>query len=319
MQINFYGLKDDLAKNLITQALSKNFNPRIDSVSISFNHDHSFDFPDSDFRVLILWEPAAVMPWQYNKNNLAKFDLVIPMSSWRAKRLGIKEFAYHPYDANGFNPISPFTVRREGIVMVNSAKFSAGKSSLYGLRRATSKALAESDINYFLFGSNWKMSRFMELRKRFVALRNSIIASDEISWRELTSQLWYQYPEYSGWIHDKFQVLSQYELSLVIENESDWVTEKIFDSIYAGTVPVYVGPDLSDEFPLIESCVIRADSTPQGVLAAVHSATGDQIALRKHAIEAFVNDKSDKGIGFWSPRSQWKRVGEIVSRRLSIG
>jgi hypothetical protein len=200
--------------------------------------------------------------------------------------------------------------------MVNSAKFSAGKSSLYGLRRATSKALAESEINYCLFGSNWKMSRIMELRKRFVALRNSIVASEEISWRELTSQLWYQYPEYSGWIDNKFEVLSQYELSLVIENEIDWVTEKIFDSIYSGTVPVYVGPDLSHEFPLLESCVIRADSTVEGVLAAVRSATKEQIAFRKRAIEMFVNDQSENGIDFWSPKIQWGHVSKIIEQRL---
>jgi hypothetical protein len=316
VRIEFFGLKDDLAKALITQALTKNINPRIDSVSVSFNHDPSFIFPQSDFRVLILWEPAAVMPWQYNSKNLSKFDLVIPMSSWRARRLGIKEFAYHPYDANGIDSISPFTSRQKGIVMVNSAKFSAGKSSLYGLRRATSKALAESEINYCLFGSNWKMSRIMELRKRFVALRNSIVASEEISWRELTSQLWYQYPEYSGWIDNKFEVLSQYELSLVIENEIDWVTEKIFDSIYSGTVPVYVGPDLSHEFPLLESCVIRADSTVEGVLAAVRSATKEQIAFRKRAIEMFVNDQSENDIDFWSPKIQWGHVSKIIEQRL---
>jgi len=318
VQINFFGLKDDLAKALIAQELNKNVISRLDSVSVSFNHDPSFEFPQSDFRVLILWEPAAVMPWQYNRNNLSKFDLVIPMSSWRAKRLGIKEFAYHPYDSKGINPISPFTARRKGIVMVNSAKFSAGRSSLYGLRRAASKALEESEIDYSLFGSNWKMSRIMEIRKRFVALRNSIVASEEISWRELTSQLWYKYPEYSGWIDNKFEVLSQYDLSLVIENESDWITEKIFDSIYAGTVPVYVGPNLSDEFPLLGSCVIRADSTVEGVLAAVRSATSEQITLRKRAIETFVSDQSENGIDFWSPRIQWGRVSKIIGHRLSI-
>jgi hypothetical protein len=318
VQIEFYGLKDDLAKALIRQSLPKKAHPRINSVSISFNHDPSFEFPQKDFRVLILWEPAAVMPWQYKRKNFSKFDLVIPMSSWRATRLGIKEFAYHPYNAVGINPISPFTARQKGIVMINSAKFSGGKSSLYGLRRATSKALAQSDLDYSLFGTNWKMSRIMELRKRFVALRNSIVACEAISWRELTSQLWYQYPEYSGWINDKLTVLSQHELALVIENESDWVTEKIFDCIYAGTVPVYVGPDLSHEFPLIESCVIRATSTVEGVLSAVRNITAEQLVLRKSAIERFVMDQTERGIQFWRPENQWRTVGEIISKELDL-
>ena len=318
MQIEFYGLKDDLAKSLIYKSLATLQNLQISSVSVSFNHDPSFEFPSAEFNVLILWEPAAVMPWQYNPKNFSKFDLIIPMSSWRARNMQIEEFAYHPYNVQEKDAISPFSKRERKIVMINSAKFSAVESSLYGLRRSVSKHLAELDIDYALYGTNWKMSKVMELRKRFVALRNAVIAGSGVSWGEFTSELWYQYPEYVGWVEDKFSILSQFELSLVIENEADWVTEKVFDSIYAGTVPIYIGPDLSEEFPLIESCLIRARPTVQGVMDAILNTTDDQLLIRKRAIDEFVKNPTDQGIAFWSSENQWRRVSAIISKKLGM-
>jgi len=134
----------------------------------------------------------------------------------------------------------------------------------------------------------------------------------------LTSELWYGYPEYVGWVEDKFSILSQFELSLVIENEADWVTEKIFDSIYAGTVPIYVGPDLSEEFPLIERCLIRANPTALGVMDAILNTTDEQLLIRKSAIDAFVKDRTGQGIEFWSPENQWRRVSTIISNKLAM-
>lgn len=50
----------------------------------------------------------------------------------------------------------------------------------------------------------------------------------------------------------KLNVLSQYKFSLCFENTSfpGYITEKIFDCFFAGTIPVYLGaPDISDYVP----------------------------------------------------------------------
>jgi hypothetical protein len=52
------------------------------------------------------------------------------------------------------------------------------------------------------------------------------------------------YPSYRGTIKNKWDVLPKYRFSLCYENihdESGWVTEKIFDSMRAGCVPIYWG------------------------------------------------------------------------------
>ncbi len=57
---------------------------------------------------------------------------------------------------------------------------------------------------------------------------------------------------YKGSCSSKMDVLSEYRFSLCFENMPmlGYVTEKIFDCFYAGTVPIYLGaPDISDLIP----------------------------------------------------------------------
>jgi len=57
---------------------------------------------------------------------------------------------------------------------------------------------------------------------------------------------------YRGSLDSKMDILSQYRFSLCFENMPmrGYVTEKIFDCLYAGTVPVYLGAqDISDLIP----------------------------------------------------------------------
>ncbi len=54
---------------------------------------------------------------------------------------------------------------------------------------------------------------------------------------------------YQGAAAEKYDVLSRYRFAVCYENMAlrGWITEKIFDCFYAGTVPVYLGaPDITD-------------------------------------------------------------------------
>lgn len=309
-RIKFYGLDSSVAKGTIERLLAQEKYKNV-VVSVSFNHDPSFEIPDSDYRVLILWEPSAVMPWQYKKSNREKFDLVIPMSSWRAKQLGYERYSFHPYSAPR-KFISPWVQRENRIVMINAAKFSAGINSNYGLRRAASKALFNSNVEYTLYGANWTMSRTMEILKRTVALRNSLKARERIDFKELTSNLFYRYPEFKGHVDDKFSLLGNTEMSLVIENESDWVTEKLFDSICAGAIPVYVGPDLSREFKELEQCLIRVEDNVKDIVNTVKNVSQLTLDMKKEAIVEYLKLTDKKGISFWKPELLWERVALII-------
>jgi hypothetical protein len=53
-------------------------------------------------------------------------------------------------------------------------------------------------------------------------------------------------------VEDKAQVLGQYEFAICFENMAleGWITEKLFDCLFVGTVPVYLGaPDIDRWVP----------------------------------------------------------------------
>ena len=57
---------------------------------------------------------------------------------------------------------------------------------------------------------------------------------------------------YKGACASKYEVLSQYEFALCFENMAmkGYITEKIFDCLYAGTIPLYLGAkDITDLIP----------------------------------------------------------------------
>lgn len=62
---------------------------------------------------------------------------------------------------------------------------------------------------------------------------------------------------YRGSVEDKYRKLSEYNFALAFENcqLSGYITEKIFDCFFAGTVPIYLGaPDIKEYIP--ENCFI---------------------------------------------------------------
>ena len=54
------------------------------------------------------------------------------------------------------------------------------------------------------------------------------------------------FSNYLGEVEDKKEVLSKYKYSIVIENSSDYLSEKLFDVMFSGCIPIYVGPNLAN-------------------------------------------------------------------------
>jgi hypothetical protein len=226
--------------------------------SSDIHFELNFDFPNKKlfgkYNVLIASEPASVVPWQYKKNILSRFDLIIPTGKTRSENLSLKEWVPFPYkfQAHTINE----KLRINNVIMINAAKFSAHKKSLYGFRRKTSKELFNLQIGYKLAGENWKMPKTKEIRERIWAVRKEMRAGNLPNLQEAFSHIFYRFPEYSGRVDNKITELSKYKYALVIENEPDYISEKLFDAIAAKCVPIYVGENLAD-FKFLKNCVVQ--------------------------------------------------------------
>jgi hypothetical protein len=208
---------------------------------------------------------------------MSKFQLVISCGQQRSQNLRIDDFILHPYDIKAH--IIDESNRDKQFVVINSAKFSANRKSLYGLRRKVLKSLDKNHIQVTLFGDNWHMKKTKELRERIWAVRKELTANRFPSLTEAFSQFFYRYPSYKGGVEDKLLTLSKFKYAIVIENEPDFISEKLFDAIVAKCVPIYVGPDLS-MYEHLNKCVVALPANDKELLNFILR-DNDEIYLQK--------------------------------------
>lgn len=125
--------------------------------------------------------------------------------------------------------------RERRVVVINGNHKPASRDrELYSKRIEAMVALAETEL-VDLYGRGWDrwLSRsslwmhYWKNRKQLMAI-------------------------YKGPCESKFEILSRYDFCLCFENMAmnGYMTEKLFDCLYAGTVPIYYGaPDVSSYIP----------------------------------------------------------------------
>ena len=106
---------------------------------------------------------------------------------------------------------------------------------------------------------------------------------------------------YKGKCASKFEVLQNYEFCLCFENMSmdGYITEKLFDCLYAGTIPLYMGaPDVLDYIPEGVFVDCRRYSTWEEMWEALATMTADEILSFRNAGRNFL--KSDIAKRFYN-------------------
>jgi len=283
------------------------------SVNIYFNHNNNLTLNPDEINVLLLWEPEVVMPEQYRKKIIEKYNLVIPFNKDRANRLGLLHYLNHPYDFS-IKKI-PSIEPQKLIAFVNAKKFSAISRSLYGLRRKSLVEISNKGIPIEIFGPNWDESYLKEFRERLWALRRAVKAIRFPDFSEAFSEFGYKYTNYLGSMKDKGTSLPNYKYTLVIENDIDSVTEKVFEAIECHSVPIYIGASLQD-FTDLQKCVIQVQPDILELIKVVDELS-DQIYVKKISfVKDFLDRESQDRIEF-SSEHNWKKLAVIIDSYLA--
>ena len=105
-------------------------------------------------------------------------------------------------------------------------------------------------------------------------------------------------PCYKGTVDRKIDTLSQYQFSICYENAekiSGYITEKIFDSFFAGCIPIYWGaPNINDHIP--KECFIdrRDFSTHQELYGYLSKMSESDFNHQLDKIDDFLNSSYSK-------------------------
>ena len=212
--------------------------------------------------VLVKNEPSIVIPAHGKSRVDSKFDSVLEVGRPFGK---IVTRWPQTWNTNYFD--NPKRIDRT--VAMSANKFSFIKGELYSLR-----AKAYAEIKFLdLFGSGWNRSLFFDLLKLAKELQIAVLAAPRKLTSSCAGNLRIRPCNFLGPAEDKLEALSRYKVSLVIENSTEFVSEKLIDSILAGTIPVYVGPPV-EIFGIPKELVVSAEPKILCIQAALAKAHG---------------------------------------------
>ena len=170
-------------------------------------------------------EPPHVDPLFYDSTLASSFDYLYLCATPKSSHSYVKHlgFAVTKYATEWL----PYEQRRLATTII-SCKFALFQGSLY-LERFKSLLSFQKEVGdqFSFYGEGWE-------RLRLISLPKSL-------------------PSYSGTCIDKQSILRQYRFSICYENCSNqpgYVSEKIYDSMQAGCIPIYWGaPDIERYVP----------------------------------------------------------------------
>jgi hypothetical protein len=108
---------------------------------------------------------------------------------------------------------------------------------------------------------------------------------------------------------DKQKTLKQFRYSLVIENSSEFLSEKLFDAFFAGCIPIYVGPDVKD-YGIPSSLVVSVGSDLSSIRNGILEAKKINYASWYAELDAWLGDS--RTVEAWSMESYFEQLAETL-------
>lgn len=175
-------------------------------------------------KALFLWEPPSTSPIN---SDAQLHDLFPIIFTWNDALVDGRRFfkIHHPQPERFPDLPTIHFAEKKLLVNISANKYSHHPRELYTARRAAIRHFERGKPNDFdLYGVGWDRPAHPLAR-----------------WMPL---VWHPYPSYRGTVRHKWEVFPKYRFSICYENirdEPGYVTEKIFDSMRAGCVPIYLG------------------------------------------------------------------------------
>lgn len=324
----------EISKNLCKSGLTESQDAAFGNL-ISINHNakvyRKFIKSGGDSRksVLIRLEPYSVYPLQYRKNLESKYGLILSPGNIN---YGLRSFEFigwpYKFHLNPSKPVSSesnildllpeilssdiFTEsnwlkRQDKMVMIASNKVSPTSKSNYGLRRKIASTLPTDKLD--LYGDMWRISNLKKVIYRvkvgWYATRSGFFPN----LLELYGDFFKSFPTYKGQVENKHSMLQKYRFSLVVENDTNYISEKLIDSILNGTIPIYVGPKMSSVY-LPENIYISSDGSFEHLNSITESITVETATKMLESIANFLN--SDSFVNNWISENVYEKISKKI-------
>jgi len=201
----------------------------IDSIFLNNSNNHKIP------KVLIRQEPRIVLPLTYMDKNTINFDHIIDIGKPKSSPYTVLNW---PQDLTSY--LKNSKTKNDRVVIVNSNLLSLGRGENYSLRRQAINNIKDLD----LYGYQWNNNLVRKLHTFFIELKKYTFKVRDLKIQGIKNYFRH-FDNYLGEVEDKRMAISMYKYCLVIENSSEYLSEKIFDALLSGCIPIYIGPDLN--------------------------------------------------------------------------
>lgn len=231
---------------------------------------------------LLLFETELIRPdnWDLKKHKFFK-----KIFTWNDKVVDGKRYIKFNFP-NEIKTTPPGLSGRAGfLTSISGNKTSNHPLELYSKRLESIKWFSKNHPEEFTyFGIGWNYTFSLKMQKILRKLRLLSFVPQNTS------------PSYGGRVDQKLTVLRGFKFALCYENGKDitgYITEKIFDCFFAGTIPVYWGADnISSYVP--EGCYVNREmfKNNEELYRYLKEMSESEILTMQKNIEKFL--KSDK-------------------------
>ncbi len=262
---------DAVCKPLTDRLLSLGFkienNVRNSFFFISFNHNQDLynEFirtgGTKDRAALIRLEPEAVYPAQHRYRIENLYGVTITPGSLIGDSMPRIPW---PYYFNQ-NPLQPETdtldlrmvisnALSEGVFdfakwmkrpitlsLIASNKVSSIRENNYKLRRKIAFQMPKEELS--VYGGLWNENFLTKIRHRAGVIKFALESRIFPSLSEVYGNFFRKYDNSVGSITDKHEVVKKSKFSLIIENDNNYISEKLIDAFLGGSIPIFIGGD----------------------------------------------------------------------------
>jgi hypothetical protein len=282
--------------------------------------------------ILIRIEPYAVFPAQYSKRITDKYELIISV--------GYKEIDEGKYYYVGYpysylpNPNAQLTKGTSARQLINSDEFeelftlsswlnrtilisliasnkvSATKKNNYSLRRNLAHSFSKSTLNIYggLWDANFLNKLDHRLRVAIHALRNRTFPNPFT----IYGSFFRRYKNFIREVENKQSFVKNSKFSLVVENSNDVVTEKLFDALINGSIPIYYGPPLKDMGIPGEKISLQGSKRTKYLEEKISSLSDYEITNYLIEIKKFL--ESESFLEHWTEENVYKKIIKKIQK-----
>jgi hypothetical protein len=287
--------------------------------------------PENAF--LVRLEPMAVFPVQYKMEIEALYAKVFTPGSLKQEGGNPLRWPYY-YNQNPLKPekhspnlesllikasktgtfeFNNWKHRPITISLIASNKVSPISRNNYKIRRRLASCMSAETLQ--IYGNLWDSKLLPKLTHRASVTFSALKSGIGLNILEIYGDLHKNFPGYLGQIIDKHEIIQKSKFSLVIENDDDYVSEKIIDALVGGSIPIYIGGDVK-RIGIPPELIQSNLREKKEILHFIETFTDEEAIQKLRANQEWLLSKFF--LNSWEGDKVFKEIADMVVKSLEV-